>query len=381
MKTVFFGPFIGEFGWEVLYWSAWVNKLCKSEFKDYKVIVASTHGRKLFYPMADEFWELPDWFTNLNYVHNGYISDGWAAGLPKGNYSETKKIFGIIEREVWKFTESRHKNFRDQAYDLLEYFKQKLPKDTKIVCPFRLNEFLGVKFGVEVIGSDPPSIIQTRMSLEEQSFFNFQATPSANVDRIVKLLDGKSVISVFPRYRKERRPDKNWSQTNYEELIKLLLENFPNSKVAVCGAPGGAYFEDGCPEGVIDLINLDDDERANIQAAVLQKSKFAVGGLSGAMFFAHYCGVPILSWALERDRYRYFDELRLDIPAYFLPTKDPAVPHVFKIINDHLNEITNIRAPYNDWFSEAYLRNGDGLSKSPLDQLKRLMQSVFYSKN
>ena len=83
LKTVFFGPFIGEFGWEILYWSAWVNHLGQSKFKDYKIIVASTRGRKFFYPNADDFWELPEWFTKLNYVHNGYIADGWAKGFPK----------------------------------------------------------------------------------------------------------------------------------------------------------------------------------------------------------------------------------------------------------------------------------------------------------
>jgi len=31
MKTVFFGPFVGEFGWEMLYWHAWVNKVSKNK--------------------------------------------------------------------------------------------------------------------------------------------------------------------------------------------------------------------------------------------------------------------------------------------------------------------------------------------------------------
>ena len=53
MKTVFFGPFVGEFGWEMLYWHAWVNKVSNGKFKNYKKIVASFSGRESFYPNAD----------------------------------------------------------------------------------------------------------------------------------------------------------------------------------------------------------------------------------------------------------------------------------------------------------------------------------------
>ena len=125
------------------------------------------------------------------------------------------------------------------------------------------------------------------MPLEEQKFLNLRPLLLKS-KKGRDLLEGKRAIAVFPRYRKERRPDKNWSQAKYEELINQLLNNFTNHKVVVCGAPGGAYFSDSCPEHVIDLINLIPAERANIQAAILQRSDFAVGGLSGAMFFAHY---------------------------------------------------------------------------------------------
>ena len=88
-----------------------------------------------------------------------------------------------------------------------------------------------------------------------------------------------------------------------------------------------------------------------------------------------------LSWALERDRKRFFDELRLDIPVYFLPTKDPAVSDTYKIIKDHLNNVTNIQPPFINWSAESYLKTGDGLSISPLEPLKRAMRSILYSKN
>ena len=107
MKTVFFGPFIGEFGWEVLYWSAWINRLIDEKYKNCHIIVASQGGRELFYPKANEFWPLPDWFCDVQYVQTGYISDGWENGLPRGNFSRVEKLFGIIERERWGYAIGR----------------------------------------------------------------------------------------------------------------------------------------------------------------------------------------------------------------------------------------------------------------------------------
>ena len=46
LKTVFLDLLLENLVGEILYWSAWVNHLGQSKFKDYKIIiVASTRGR------------------------------------------------------------------------------------------------------------------------------------------------------------------------------------------------------------------------------------------------------------------------------------------------------------------------------------------------
>ena len=80
--TVFFGPFIGEFGWELTWWHGWVRKVCMREFKDYRKIAASFPGRQPFYPCVDEFWELPQHFVNLRSSGHGYYTDAWRGGYP-----------------------------------------------------------------------------------------------------------------------------------------------------------------------------------------------------------------------------------------------------------------------------------------------------------
>ena len=77
MKVVFFGPWIGEFGWEFMHWHAWVNEVCQSKFKNYRKIVSTYPGREPFYPAADDFIFLPRDILNLQISARNYISDYW----------------------------------------------------------------------------------------------------------------------------------------------------------------------------------------------------------------------------------------------------------------------------------------------------------------
>jgi hypothetical protein len=52
-KVVIFGPFVGEFGWELLFWQGWVRKVSRSEFRDYWKVAVSYPGREVFYPDVD----------------------------------------------------------------------------------------------------------------------------------------------------------------------------------------------------------------------------------------------------------------------------------------------------------------------------------------
>ena len=111
MRTVFFGPFIGEFGWELLYWQGWVKKVCREKYKDYKKIVCSFDGRQVFYPDVDEFWSLP----KMDISSKNYITDFW----------EQKD--------------------KEAVNNLLESYKEKLPEDTIYHIPFELKESISFK--------------------------------------------------------------------------------------------------------------------------------------------------------------------------------------------------------------------------------------------
>ena len=114
-KTVFFGPFVGEFGWEYLYWHAWVNKVCQTEYKDYRKIISSYPGRESFYSNIDEYWAHPPEILNALKSCNGYITDFWINGYPRPNTSINKKFLGLIPYESWQYIEKK-----ESTNDLIE---------------------------------------------------------------------------------------------------------------------------------------------------------------------------------------------------------------------------------------------------------------------
>ena len=126
----------------------------------------------------------------------------------------------------------------------------------------------------------------------------------------------------------KRRVDKNWSKDKYLELIQYFKINFPEYKIGIFGSPNQAFFDDNVPDGTIDFINLQDDQRMNIQIAALKYAHLAVGSLSGAMLVSRSAGVPTLSWSLKRDHDRFHGENRSNVETILHTIQDPSVDDI-----------------------------------------------------
>ena len=141
-KTVFFGPFIGEFAWEIMHWQGWIRKVCAEQFKDHRKIASSFTGRAGLYPNVDEFWPVPDSFQV--HVTNSvqYIVKGWRHGLPgsKELRAVPEKVIkdGAVSleyryEEVYEAAEGP--DIEPQATAMYEDMKQRLPNDTICFTP------------------------------------------------------------------------------------------------------------------------------------------------------------------------------------------------------------------------------------------------------
>ena len=362
MKTVFFGPFIGEFGWEILYWQGWVRKLCRGPFRDHRRIVASLPGREPLYPDADEFWPLPAYFVERGYSGHAYFVDGWQDGLPG------RPVESVARARTWFFAPGagavrrlvrtlgrrvvpqhvRHRIWSGQgtgvralggpdaeplAERMLAEFRARLPEDTLFLVPWRYNPPVDgrVGFGVEVV-PDAPAGARFRVHqipYSEQLLEPLGPTERgrAELERLAGV-QGR-LIGIFPRCRLIRRMDKNWRREKYLELIRRLQEHFPARTVAIFGEPGGAYFSDHVPPGCLDLINVDPVRRLDLQLAALHRSDFALGSISGALTFALAAGCPVLTWGFPNFMEVYHDANFRATPFIYHPVMDPDVEIVF----------------------------------------------------
>lgn len=372
MKTVFFGPWIGEFGWEFMHWHAWVDRVCKEDFKDYYKIASSYSGRKPFYPNIDKFLPHPPEYDSKFTSARNYITDHWIGLRPSPNSSNNFLKKNNKNNSNPQLPENQSK----WAEDLLSSYKDELPEDTIYFVPWKLNKFKkhDMEFGVLDLGKrnkyleisdfilvkslkktvgqiitnwewlknkdiniNNEGFIVKKIPFKQQKFFKLSPTQLGQ-NMFSEIEDStKPIISVFPRHRKERRADKNWGEDNYLELINFLKKNYPHYHIALLGAPGGCHFVSNAPDGCIDLINIDNKSRMDIHVAALKNSVFAVGGLSGAILVSLATGCPSLTWGHADAKERAEEENLLKTKFIFLEEEHPKNNDIQNIIKENLD--------------------------------------------
>ena len=174
MRTVFFGPFVGELGWELLYWHAWVRKLCQTEFKGYRKVVASYPGREPFYPDADDFWGHPENVLDALTSPRAYITDFWRDGMPRGNTWRMERRFRFLNRveRVGVDEQPKVTDVEPVVQELLASYRAALPDDTQFFVPFNEPDpsFNDVRIGLD------RNFLSHRPSFEAQLFERLQPT-------------------------------------------------------------------------------------------------------------------------------------------------------------------------------------------------------------
>jgi len=342
MKTVFFGPFVGEFGWELLFWQGWVKDVSRSVFKDYHKIVSSFPGRHPFYPEADEFWPHPDWLSAKNYSQRGYITDWWKNGLPAPNIVIRKYKLGFRRYfESTPIVKEKRQDASDAIRDLFDSYKKRLPEDTVYFTPFALNKCpkYNITFGADI--ADNPlgmSDFKTkRIDFKYQLLEKIIPTPKGE-EAFLSIAKGvDKIIAVLPRKRDHRRPDKNWQREKYDSLIAMLQQRFKDYVIAILGEPGGAFYAEGVPEGCIDLINLDPNLRMDIQVAALKHAELSIGSMSGATIFALACGCPSITFAFFGQAELLHRQNFLGTRLIYYPEMDPEPEIILRLAEGMIN--------------------------------------------
>lgn len=363
-KTVFFGPFIGEFAWEIMYWQGWIREVCSNQFKDYRKIASSFAGRAGLYPNVDEYWSVPESFQVHNTNSVQYLIKGWRHGLPG-----SKEIRAIPEKVIkngevsldYRYEEvleaAEGPDIEPLALAMLEEMKQGLPDDTICFTPWRYNkiEEENFEFGLlpldhPLVNIDHPLPLEKRLLVKEippslQTLDPLQTTTIGRefLDTVVD--NDTNLIALFPRFRKHYNT-RNWPKDKYVKLISFLEKEFPHCRIAIFGEPGGAYFDDGVPQGTIDLINLDRDNRVAIQIAALEKSIFAIGSSSGGLLLPYYANCPLFKWSNPKDIKDDIESQILSTPVSIFPGTQPEVEDIMVSLLKFCESL-NITRPHN----------------------------------
>lgn len=100
MKTLIAGPWVGEFGWELFAWQAYVRALAKNFNKT--VVISRSNSKFLYDDFADEFIAykanggLPDAF----FMHNVDIKDCFREAVKANNIKLEKNTTVLLPRRV-----------------------------------------------------------------------------------------------------------------------------------------------------------------------------------------------------------------------------------------------------------------------------------------
>lgn len=328
--TVVFGPFIGEFGWELMHWSMWVENVSKGEFSDFNKIVVSRQGHGCLYPSANEFISIPDQIVHQIRSPRNYISDGLFSGYP-GINTDWNFRFRSAMKDLLHFRVPHKYSVDEPGVDFgllqeLSTFRSQIGRNWKSTgelryySPFELNHFNNMAFGFNSHGdlrnmAQPSRVFPIKV--KSQSFEKLIVPAPKHPKAIESAImnDEIETVCVFPRRRLDRRIDKNLSEGEYLSIIKVLQSKY---RVAILGTPSGSYFSNGVPFGCIDLINLPQDIRLQEQIRILSDSKFAIGGTSGALLLALRVGIPIKMIGPESElkRLRSYDVLGAGVSEF-----------------------------------------------------------------
>jgi hypothetical protein len=326
---IFFGPFVGELGWEQSFFSGYVRRFAQFASGQVEIHVASYPGRNVFYGEDVFFHAHPDWFASLPLSQNGYVADQWFGDWPQ---AKNPQRFG---RDVVR------------AHDqLLDFHLAAIGEVDRVVAPARLfrcvidpSKVWGTYFSPLRPLSPAPLTIRIEPSHQAWSHL----TPSAAATRALNerypgTFNDPDIerIAVLPRLRLGRRPDKNWPEEYYRDLIRRLQALRPSAKIILIGAPGGAYFAGGeVPGGTVDLINLPDERmRLDLHVAAIRQCRFAVGGLSGAMLMVLACGTPVVEWGYAHHEPETRRQNFLQTPLLYIAENMPSVDDVFALARE-----------------------------------------------
>lgn len=280
-RTLFCGPWVGEFGWQLCRWQAGVRQLACQRPDDY-LIVMTDPGCEVLYEAADEVW--------------------WTPAV--GQRALTRNMTGWLESAP------------RQAFALDALISE------------ALAEFPGVE-----------RVAPRRMAAAEQRHIQLQPDEAARRELALWRRgwpDDARWVVLFPRQR-ALNPQKNWPVERWQALAAHLATAH-DLRVIIAGGDGDTAELALSPEQALDLRQIPLERRLGVTLAALAEAEAAVASESGGAQLALLAGTAsVVLGGPDYERRVTVDENPLGTACAFLASPDYA--HELPAVQAALDEL------------------------------------------
>ena len=345
MKNILIGPFIGEFGWELCYWHGWVKKYSKSH-PNSKIFVASFEKS---YPLYDnfvfKFIPISKKFMDKKYSLNGYfpnfknLSNNEKENFKDLYLQEVLRLKSIIKDD--NDNEIIHLPFYPQRnrskFSHLIYILKKILKIDNEDTIYNENPYKGlpIKNYLNFLIYDYDKAWDVQVPPKNYQIVNF-LKPTNKINnlylKVIKQINTKNFVTLFPRKRDMLRPERNYSETKWKIFIKKLVDEL-NLGVFICGTPNGAGLKSFKYKNVYNTVFEEEKYLLDLHIALLNNSKYSIHSQSGSAYLSMFTGNFTFFFGLENYRRRFNNDNVLNSDYKFL-TKYGTDPDPIFLFNE-----------------------------------------------
>ena len=251
-KTIIAGPWLGEFGWELMGWQNYLRAISKNHSI---VCIGPKSSSYLYEDFCTDYidFDIADLGNNNYGSKDGYNRQNVSVDLLKDfvlNVLKEKKF--NIENVVW-FPPVKFIHTQGSTY---HHFSEK--------CPFLGDFYFPIykKFGID--------------NKKLSNSFIFHA-----------------------RGRKDVRPEHNWHTDNWEKLKDLLVSSNSQAKFYSIGTKKDSFLI----EGTEDWRGKDLESVCKL----MNSSNAVFGPSSGAMHLASQSNAKVIVWSIAYNKKRYME--------------------------------------------------------------------------
>jgi hypothetical protein len=286
-KVIIFGPWVGEFSYELSWWNPEIRKVRNEHYKDYYAVHIGFKGRRAMYKdFIDEYVSIPKELENkLKY--------------PALNGEHIREVGEVIPDYITDFLHEVASKYHGDYDEIVHYSTTTMPMNS------RTNEEL--PFG-EYINYEVDSKIEEKVNKDINNYFSKLGTES------------KDCIAIMARIRDRDRGENtegcylNWNPKSWEIFLDRVINELDTNIVIISiskrNAAGGSLsfketeFYEKNKKNIMIMDFNDDDDSLEKQLGLLKSTKCSIYGASGSAVLPFFIKTPTFTQQTVEEGFR-----------------------------------------------------------------------------